>query len=70
MGNQVGVGQRGQLDQPDAVRKILDEILRDLQRQPRFTGATCAGQCDQPFHRDERLHLRDLVLTSDEPGEL
>jgi hypothetical protein len=70
VGNQIGVGERGQLDEPHAMVKIPDEALRDLQRHPRLARAARASECDQPLGGDERLHVRDLPLPSDEPGEL
>ena len=47
-GHQVRVGQRRQLDQPDAVRVVAGHRPRRLQRQARLADAARPGQRQQP----------------------
>ena len=48
LGNERRVAQRGQLDEPDAVRILVEHVAGHLQRQPRLAAAAGAGQRQQP----------------------
>ena len=59
-GDGAGVDHRRQLDQPHAIGKLARQLGRHLQRQPRFSNSTDAGQCHQPMsphELDDFLHL-------------
>ena len=57
-GHERRVGQRRQLDQPDAVRVVGRPARRRLQRQARLADAAGAGQRQQPRRRQQRARPR------------
>ena len=66
LGHQRRVGERGQLDQPDAIRVARELGSRRLDRQPGLAAAAGAGQGEQPGGGEQSLDLGDLALASDE----
>src|SRR5215217_3192554 len=60
------IGERGQLDQPDAVGKLIDHPSGDLEAQAGLADARRTDQRDQPLAWHERHDLPDLALPADE----
>ena len=53
-----------------AVRKLTDELGRDLEREACLPAAACAGERRDAVSGDERAKLRDLVDPSDQRARL
>ena len=70
LGDVGGLGDRPQLDPPDAVRPPPGLVGDDLRGQARLAHAADAGQGHQPPVREDPADARALGLTPDEPGEL
>ncbi len=64
------VRHRRELDEPDAVGVVVDDLGADLQRQSRLADAAGAGQRQQPRRREESADLGELALAPDERGDL
>jgi hypothetical protein len=64
------VGKGRELDEPDPIRKGLQDLGRDLEREAGFPGTTHAREREQPRRREQRLDPCDLTLPPDEGGEL
>ena len=70
-GTQARVGQRRQLDEPDAVGEVVDAVRGDLQREARLAGAARRRSASPAAtSREQDLHLRHLPLAADEAGQL
>ena len=61
-----GVAERRQRHPPDAVGIVLDELGRDLEREPRLARSRPPGQRHQPRPRGELDELGQLALAADE----
>ena len=46
--NQAGIVERAQIDEPDAIGEVLQQIGGHLQRQPRLAHPTRSGERHQP----------------------
>ena len=66
LGNERRVAQRGQLDEPDAIRILVEHRARHLQRQPRLAAAAGTGERQQSRGGQPSLDLRDLLVAADE----
>ena len=66
VGHRSGIVDRGQLEKPHPVGKLIDQPPRDFERQPGLADPTHPGQRDQPMTLHRGLHLAGLDLTSDE----
>jgi hypothetical protein len=64
------VAERREVDYPDAVWVVLDDLGGGLERQARLARSPRAGQRHQSAPADERLHLGELALATDEAGQL
>ncbi len=60
------VADRGEFDEPDAVRVVRHDLGRDLQRQARLAHAADAEQREQSRAGELFLDRRELVLAPDE----
>jgi hypothetical protein len=67
--HQVGVRQRAQVDQEDAVGEGTECVLGGPDPQPGLPGSPDPGQGDQPVGAEQLRHFLELRLTSDETGE-
>jgi hypothetical protein len=67
---QLGVAQRGQLDQPAAVREGFPGQAGGTQRQAGLAHAARAAQRDQPVPFDRVRDRGKLPPPADEPGDL
>ncbi len=63
------VRQGRQLNQPDAVRVVVQNGSCHLERQPRFAAATHPRQRHQACPGEQCLHLGQLLLAADEAAE-
>ncbi len=68
-GDELGVGDRGQRHEPRAVRKALDAVARQRQREPRLAGAAGAREREQA-RPDEERHGVVHLGAADERGQL
>jgi hypothetical protein len=69
MGDQLRVGQRSQLDQPDAVGIAVGHLGCQLERQAGLAAATNASEGKQPCLGQSPLDLSKLYLAPDETGD-
>jgi hypothetical protein len=69
-GDLVGVLDGGQLDEPDAVGELIEQIGGDLHGKAGLAGAAGAGEGEQMRGAQEALDLVHLLLPADEGGEL
>ena len=73
-GNGVGIGERGQLDQPHPVGSISSEQPRDLDREARLAYASGADQRYQRRLFQQLAQLLQLAVPTDEgsprPGQI
>ena len=51
VGHRRRITDRGEFEKPDTVRKFVDQLRRNLQRQPGLTDPAHPGQRDQPSAR-------------------
>jgi len=65
-GDERGVAQRGQLDDPDAIVMVIDELACGLEHQPGLAGATHADQGDEAIRAQQTLDVHDFPLPPDE----
>ena len=65
-----GVAERRQLREPHAVRVAVHEPAGSLQHQPGLAGPARADEGHQPVPLDERRHLGELLVASDEARQL
>jgi hypothetical protein len=68
--NEGGIGERRQLDQPDAITEPLEHGLRNLEAQPGLAHARCTDESDQALRAEERRDLNDLALAADEARQV
>ena len=70
--DEVGIGDRGQRDEPDAVRERLDQLRADLQAEPRLAGAARSGQGHDAgaLLLQQRARRGDLRFAAEERGRL
>ena len=64
------VGHRSELDQPDTVRQLPQEVGADLAGQPGLSGAARPDQGEQPVPGEQFGDRGDVVGPTDEAGEL
>ena len=64
------IRERGELHQPYAVGKRVDQPARHFDRQARLARTTGTGQRHQPIRRHQLLELRDLLFATDEARQL
>ena len=64
------VGQGREIDQPDAIGELFDEIGGNLEGQPGLARTARARDGDQMVVMEPTLDLLDLALPPDEAGEL
>ena len=65
-----GVGDRREIDVPDAVAEIGRNAGGDFSGKTRLARATGTGQRHQPVVGQQRTHLVNLRAAADETGEL
>jgi hypothetical protein len=70
LGQQSGVGQLAQLDQPDAVRERPVHVGGDPEGQPRLADATDPRQRQQPSRGEQPLGLGQLSPAPDKARHL
>ena len=70
VGDQGGVRDGRELDQPDAVDIPIHEVGADLQHEPRLARPAGPDQADQPMRVGQGAGLGQLTLAADERGEL
>ncbi len=70
LGHEVRVGNRREIDQPDAVRKLVRQVRRETQRQTRLAGAAGARERHQARRGQQLSQLAALVLPSNKAREL
>ena len=68
--NEVGIGDRGQIDVPHTVVEFGSHVARDVDGQTGLAGAAGGGQGDQPVVGERLPHVVDLCAAADEAGEL
>ena len=68
--NALGVEKRRQIDVPHAVRKGRKNPFRELDREPRFAASADARQCEKPRLVEQRRVLVEIVVMTDETGQL
>ncbi len=67
--NEPRIGDAGQLDQPDAVGELSDQLVGHRKRQAGLPDPADAGQRDQPPLGQQAPYLGDVPLPADEAGE-
>jgi hypothetical protein len=60
------IGDRGELEKPNAVGKFIGQIRRNLHCQARFADPARPGQRDEAMCAQRRFDLGDLGLTPDQ----
>ncbi|HEX6442948.1 MAG TPA: hypothetical protein VF007_12225 [Stellaceae bacterium] len=65
-GNQAGIGEGGELGQPDSVGKVRQQFAGDRQGEPRLADAASAGQGNEPVRGGEVQDLGDLFVAADQ----
>ena len=68
--NQRRIADRRQIDEPDAIRKVLHQVGGDLQRQPRLAETAHPQQRQQPRLPEQVLGVAELALAPDERRDL
>jgi hypothetical protein len=68
-GDELGIDQGSQLDQPDPIGIGVQEVVHHPQRQAGLAAAASPGQRQQPGRGQQALDLGNLLLSSDEAGE-
>ena len=69
-GNQRGIGEGGQLDQPGAVRETVGGQRRRPQRQPGLAAPTGTGQRDHPADAEPLTHGSYLEVAAHQRAQL
>jgi hypothetical protein len=71
-GDQVGIADWGKIDEVASIRKVAEQLGRDLESQAGLAGAAGAAQCDQAHvgPSEQRCRRGDLVLATDQRGWL
>ena len=64
------IRERGELDQPHAVTKRVEQLASHLDREAGLARAASAGQRQQPIRRHKLLELHDLLLATNEARQL
>src|ERR1700704_6024354 len=64
------IGYRRELGQPHPIRKSVEEVCRDVQRQPGLAATACAGEGEQPRRLEAPNRACKLTLSSDQRGRL
>jgi hypothetical protein len=64
--DEAGVRDRGQLDEPHAVRIVVEHVRGKLQREPRLADAARADQREQPRAVQRLARLDQFALAADE----
>src|SRR6478735_194051 len=67
---EIGMGDRSEVDVPDAVRKLIDDLTGDLYRETRLPGAAVTGQRDETMLCQQLAHLGHLGAAAHKSGEL
>jgi hypothetical protein len=62
--------QRREIDEPDAVRKLMALLLRQLQRQPRLAATADTGQRQKPRVLQQARAVRQRRFATDKAGSL
>ena len=70
VGHRRRIGDRGQFEQPDAVRELVGQPRRDFGRQAGLADPAHPGQRHQPMSLQRLLHLGQFCLASDEARRL
>ena len=70
VGHRRRIGDRGQLEQPDAVRELVGQVRRDFGRQAGLADPAHPGQRHQPMSLQRLLHLGQFCCASDEARRL
>ena len=70
-GNQAGIGERREVDEPDAI-EVIDQLLGHLDGEACLAGAARSGQRELPDPRaqEQILDAGDLRRSTDERGAL
>ncbi len=66
----LGIAERGQRHEPDAVPELLPELGRSLKRKPRLPRAARPAERDEWVRTNERQHLVELLLSADQRRRL
>jgi hypothetical protein len=68
--HEIGVGERGELDQPHPVLDVLRRLRGDREGEARLARAPGTGEGQKPALREQSLDLCRLALAPDEAGQL
>src|SRR2546426_5640262 len=68
--NQIGTSHRGQLDQPDTVREVLQELACGLQGETSLTDPAWSRQRQEPLGQVRLLDGLHFLLAAPETGQL
>jgi len=66
----LGLRERGQIDEPDAITKILDPLLGELHRQPRLAAASDARERQQSRLRQQPPEVGECGIATDKTRAL
>jgi len=69
-GDQPGIGERGELNQPDSIRVVFDDFFGGLQHQARLARTPRTKQGEQRRVLEQVFDLCQFFFASDEGGEL
>ncbi len=69
-GNGVGIGERREVDVPDAVAVVGDHRRGDVERQSRLAGAPGSGEGDEPVGRQGIAEVPGFDPATDERRQL
>jgi len=66
LGDAARVRHRGQLDEQDANREVVEDVGGNLQRQAVLAEAAHPEQCHQSRRPEQRMHCRAALVVTDE----
>jgi len=69
-GDEVGVADRREIDERDAVRKTIRDDRAHFEGDPRLAAPAGPGQGDQTVGREQRRNVGHLLAPSHEPAQL
>src|SRR5215207_10058475 len=70
LGNQIRIRERCQLNEPDAVMELIQQIRRDLQRKPCLAGPAGPYECDEMMPLQFMFDFGDFIFTPNKGGQL
>ena len=69
-GHHAGMGDRGEVDIPDAIGELVCHLAGDFDRQAGLSGAARAGQRDKSVVSQEVANLGHLRMAADKGRQL